>query len=95
MISEMYSVFDGAVRAFLPPFFVRSRGEALRSFTEACNDGKHQFAKHSADYTMFFLGGFDDSSGTFDCPATPVRVVAAQECIVDEDLFPPNKRLPM
>lgn len=60
-----FSVYDGAVKAYLPPFFVRSRGEAIRSFTEACSDEKHQFFRHSGDYQLYFVGEFDDGLGQF------------------------------
>lgn len=78
-----FSVFDRAVEAFLPPFFVRHRGEALRSFIDACNDGNHQFAKHVLDYTLTYVGEFDDASGHFDRVDDPVRVISATECLAD------------
>lgn len=79
MILEVYSVMDKAVKAFLPPFFVRSKGEAIRSFSDACNDGKHQFAVHSADYLLVYLGTFDDSNGLI-VGVEPQRVISATEC---------------
>lgn len=78
-----FSVFDRAVEAFLPPFFVRHRGEALRSFIDACNDRSHQFSKHVLDYTLMFVGEFDDTRGAFDQLSDPVRVVSATECLGD------------
>ncbi|QCQ84806.1 nonstructural protein [Blackfly microvirus SF02] len=57
------SVFDSKVGAFSPPFFVKTRGEAIRSFTDACKDSSLPFTKHPADYRLFFLGEFDDVSG--------------------------------
>lgn len=79
MILEVYTVHDRAVGAFLQPFFVRSRGEAVRSFTEACNDGKSQFAKYPGDYTMYFVGKYDDQSGMFLADGSPSRVIGAIE----------------
>lgn len=82
----VFTVFDKAVSAFLPPFFARSRGEALRSFTEASNDRAHNFSKHAMDYVLMQLGEFDDGNGLFKCHE-PERVVAAHECVVPEDPF--------
>lgn len=77
---EAYSVFDKAVGAFLPPIFVRSRGEVLRTFDAACNDGSHQFARNVSDYTLFFLGYFNDSAGEFEIDGQgPIKVVSALE----------------
>lgn len=78
---EVFSVMDAAVGAFMQPFFCRSRGEAIRSFSEACNDPKTGFHKNAADYTLFSVGSWDDGSATFDC-APPVRIVSALEVVV-------------
>lgn len=74
----MYTVRDKAVGSFLPPFYVRAAGEALRSFTEAVNDVKSNFAKYPDDFTLFCLGSFDDGSGMFDT-VEPQRVVSARD----------------
>ena len=90
---EIFSVYDGAVKAYLQPFFSRSKGEAIRSFTDAVNDEKSQFNKHAADYCLVYLGAYDDAVGTF-APVTPERILTAQDAQHD-DVFPPEKRLPM
>ena len=95
----VFAVYDKAVSAFMQPFFARSKGEAVRSFTEACNDEKHNFHKHASDYSLMFMGEFDDNSGLYST-ADPTRIIGAYECLVD-DVFPPEaevkgpKRLPM
>lgn len=63
---KVFTVHDGAVGAYLQPFFCPSRGVAVRLFTECCNDPKHQFFKYPGDYNLFELGSFDEQSGTFD-----------------------------
>lgn len=78
----VFTVRDKAIGAFLQPFFTRSKGEAVRSFMEACNDPKHNFNRNSSDYTLFYLGDFDDVSGLFN-PQDPERVLAAFECLGD------------
>lgn len=85
---EMYTVFDSAVKAYLPPFYARARGEALRSFMEACNDPTSNFSKHAQDYRLFYLGDFDDGSGVFT-PAgpSPVFVLAAEQAIKPEGVL--------
>lgn len=92
MIIDVYSVRDNALGAFLPPFFARARGEALRSFSSAVNEEGHQFRKHASDYTLFFLGTFDDSSGLL-ATVEPLRCVSALEVIVSEEaaFLPPTR----
>lgn len=63
MIMLGFSVRDEAVGAFLPLFFARSKGEAIRSFSTAVQDSSHQFYKHKGDYALFLVCGFDDSTG--------------------------------
>lgn len=85
-----FSVFDKAVGCFLPPVFVRSKGEMLRNFTAACNSAEHQFHKHASDYTLFLLGEFEDASGVF-APVEPTRVIGALE--VREDPFKEDRQV--
>lgn len=66
MLLKIFTVYDSKTEAYLPPFFLRSTGEACRSFEEACNDPNHPFYKHSPDYTLFELGVFDDNACTID-----------------------------
>lgn len=88
----LFSVYDKAVKAFMQPFFSRSRGEAIRSFTDAVNDEKSNFRRHSMDFVLYALGEFDDNSGLFKT-AEPDRVVSAEEVRIEEDVFPPEKRV--
>lgn len=83
----VFSVLDKAVGAFLPPFYCRSQGEALRSFAEAANDPK-RFQKYASDYVLMRLGEYDDGSGLFSC-GEPIRVVSALECLVESEVVIP------
>jgi hypothetical protein len=49
--------------AYLQPFFAPTRGLAIRSFSEAANTSEHQFQKYSADFTLFEIAEFDDTTG--------------------------------
>lgn len=89
MIMLVCSVYDKKVNAFASPFFVRSQGEAIRSFTDACQDGQTVFCKHPEDYLLFQIGEFDDGSGALRQPATgPVPLIEAIQCVKVLDLKP-------
>jgi len=93
MMLQVFTVFDKAVGAYLQPFYSRAKGEAVRSFADACNDEKSNFRKYASDYVLMFLGEFDDQSGTFAC-VDPVRIISAVECIVSpDDVFTEDKRI--
>lgn len=92
MMYQCFCVRDNAIGAFLPPFFTRSRGEALRSFSEAVNDEKHQFHRHAADYTLYAIGAWDDTNGLLS-PLEPARIASATEVLVEDPVFPPSARV--
>lgn len=90
MIQLVFTVFDSAAGAYLTPFFMSSRGLAIRSFKAAANDGNHQFGQYPKDYTLFHLGQYDDSDGSFSLVPTPEpmgKAIEYLEPIEQEDLF--------
>ncbi len=60
---NVYSIFDQASGLYSRPFYTQSDGEAVRSFSDIAVDGEHPIGKHPADYTLFRLGIFDDTTG--------------------------------
>lgn len=63
MIMKIFAVRDAKVEAFLQPFFSPTMPAAMRSISEVVNDPQHTFAKHAADYSLYALGEYDDTSG--------------------------------
>lgn len=50
------AVWDAAVESFGQPFFVRSRGEAIRSFQDEVQKPDSQLHLHPEDYDLYELG---------------------------------------
>lgn len=93
MRMQVYSVFDQAVRAYLGPFHVRSRAEAIRSFIGAVNEGKNDFKANAKDYTLFYLGDYDDNEGVYySAQPGPESVLTALQA-VDVDVFPLDRQV--
>jgi len=65
-IHKIFTVYDSKAETFMPPFFVPSKGLAIRAFEDCINSNEHHFGKHPADYTLFSLGSFDTDTGEFD-----------------------------
>lgn len=61
----IYTVHDVKAETFMAPFFVPSRGLAIRAFEDCINSDDHHFGKHPADYTLFELGTFITDTGEF------------------------------
>lgn len=69
---ETFTVFDEKAGAFLQPFYSPTINTAIRAITDCVNDLTHTFGKHSADYTLFKLGSFDDATGEFTPDKRPL-----------------------
>jgi hypothetical protein len=83
---EYYAVHDKGVGAFAQPFASRARGEAIRNFTSACHDKGSPLHNFPIDYTLVFLGFYDDATGLFEnAPNGPQRVLGATEIAQDDD----------
>lgn len=79
------SVFDAKVGAYMAPFNMRSRGEAIRSFESACRDEKMPFGAYPADYRLFLLGEYDDETGVFiNSSPGPQPLIGAGDFVIAE-----------
>lgn len=78
---QAFSVYDSMVEAFMPPFFVRARGEAMRLFMDLANDASTNVGKHPMDFMLMWIGEFDDKSGSVVALDNPSRVISGIECV--------------
>jgi len=61
---KIFVVYDTKAEAYMQPFFMASTGQALRTFEDTVNDTTTTFNKHSADFTLFEIGTFEDDTGS-------------------------------
>lgn len=64
MILKLFTIYDEAAKAYLPPFLLPESGQAIRTFANCINSNDHQFGKNPEDYTLFSLGHFNDASAS-------------------------------
>ena len=62
MIHQIYSIYDSKAEVHTLPFFQPREAQAIRQFSDWCNDPKHTFGLHPEDYTLFYSGEYDDES---------------------------------
>jgi len=74
-----FSVYDSKVKAYDKPFFMRSRGEALRGWQAAVNDEKTTLCTHPEDFSLMELGDYDDETGAFTNHQAPVNLGLASQ----------------
>jgi hypothetical protein len=79
MIVKIFTVYDSKIESYLQPFFMMSKGAAVRALTDSVSDATHQFAKYPEDFTLFELGSFDDADATFTMHPTPISLGVAVE----------------
>lgn len=74
---NVYSVYDNKALRFHRPYFLGTHLEAIRAFGETCADEKGMLAKYPADYSLFFIGTFDEETARMETLETPVQQIAS------------------
>lgn len=82
---KIFTVYDSKVEAFLRPFFMQSKGEAIRAFEDTCQDQKSQLNKHPEDFTLFEIGEYDDSNAGIITHQAKIALGTALEHIKKSD----------
>lgn len=78
---KIYSVYDSKAEAYNTPIFMRTHGEAIRSFESAVLDEKTDFHRHAEDYSLFHVGEFDTLTGNIESNVTPIPLSRAHEVL--------------
>lgn len=79
MIYKIFTVYDSKLEAYLQPFFMQSKGAAIRAYSDSVNDKTTQFCKHPGDFTLFEIGEYDDQSGNLKNYTVKVNLGTALE----------------
>jgi hypothetical protein len=85
MIHKMFTVYDAAAKAFLRPFFTPTEATAIRAFTQEVNTPKTPLNNNPEDFSLFYLGEYDDANGSFDLLKTPNKTRVGLEVLNRED----------
>ncbi|UYD39214.1 MAG: nonstructural protein [Wigfec virus K19_151] len=78
-MQKIFTVHDSKAQAYLPPFYMRTKGEAIRAFETTVKDTNSQFNKYPQDYTLVELGEFDDNTGSIITLPSPLIISNASE----------------
>jgi hypothetical protein len=62
-VKKIFSIYDEKAGAYLQPFFLDTVGQAERALLDCLADSNHNFSRHTADFTLFLLGEFDEQTG--------------------------------
>lgn len=89
---KVYSLFDSQVKAYMQPFFMRTKGEAVRALMQLLGDSNTNVAKYPQDFILFQIGTYDDETGLIQ-PNAPESLGVAIEFKkedVDSTVATPN-----
>lgn len=89
MIYKVYSIFDTEVKAYMQPFFLRSKGEAIRALTSLLEDKNSNVAKYPEQFVLFEIGDYDDEKGLI-ISHTPESLGVAIEFKPEQKLATPS-----
>lgn len=64
---RLYSVYDSKTESYSSPLTCKSHGEALRQFADVANDNNSNISRHPGDFSLFYIGDYDELRGTV-CP---------------------------
>jgi hypothetical protein len=81
MLMSVFAIYDAGISTWMPPIFVRNKGEILRWFMDCVNDPQSKLSKYPSDYTLFEVGSWDDDKCKFDLLKTPVSIGIAIEYV--------------
>lgn len=76
------AVQDRALAAFNRPFFVPTRGAAIRAFSDEINKTDSPMHAHPDDFDLYELGNWDDETGKFDNSTPPQQIAIGKNLIV-------------
>lgn len=76
---KIFTVYDSAVEAYLQPFYLVNKGEALRSFADTVNDTQSKINHHAHDFTLFEIGEWDNSNAQISLYETKISLGSANE----------------
>jgi len=79
MKSKVFTVYDSKMETYMSPFLMLTKGQAIRSFTDAVGNSESQFCTHPEDYTLFEIGEWDDQEGCYTMHEAKISLGCAIE----------------
>lgn len=81
---KIFSIRDSAVGAYLRPFYVPSKGAAIRGFTDEVNRKDSEMGAHPSDYELYEIGEFDEVGGAL-LGLAPVLIIRAKDVLIPQE----------
>lgn len=88
MTQLIFVIYDCKSESYGKPIFTLARGQLLRELIdivsvpappEGVKDERHTFARHSGDYSLFYIGIYDEIHCKFELASAPEHVCVLLE----------------
>lgn len=66
MITELYTIYDSKAQIHNKPFHQMNRQVAIRTAKDLANDPKGEIRQNPGDYSLFFIGTYDDTNASIE-----------------------------
>lgn len=81
---KIFAIYDSKAHYYRRPFFMKTKGEAVRGFVDVVNDGKSEISLHPEDFTLFHIGDYDEDRGKVTDLGTNVSLGVAVEYLRED-----------
>lgn len=75
---DVFCVYDMAAEAYLQPFFLPTKGLALRAFEEAVKKPGTPLSRWPSQFALYRIATFDDLSASFEA-LPPVQLALGSQ----------------
>lgn len=82
MKTLLFSIHDIKSKIYNKPFHQLNQEEALRTASDLANDKEHTPGKHPADFSMFQLGSYEDTTGKCDLYQSPEHICNLNDLVL-------------
>lgn len=79
MINKMYVIYDAKAEYYNKPYYAVNHEVAMRNAKRLCEDPNSEIAHNPEDFTLFYIGEFDDGTCTFDLEDVMVPIIKFHE----------------
>lgn len=74
MISLIFGIWDKKAEAFIDiPFFMDTKGVAIRAFADMAKKTDNRVGQHPEDYSLFHIGDYNHANGAITAADEPTR----------------------
>ncbi|WNK14794.1 MAG: nonstructural protein [Microvirus sp.] len=81
MKTKLYSIYDAVINVTHFPFQAHNDNDAKRSLLNAATDPNSHLYNNPSDFSLYYMGTYDDQEAIFEPISTPQLVVRLAQLI--------------